>query len=73
MLGLNLMQSGLFSVLPWVSMSFCANAGGWIADYLVPKIGVTYVRKLMQSVSLFLLITVSLFTGMSFALFFPIH
>lgn len=51
-LGLDLMQSGLFSVLPWVSMSLSANVGGWIADALVPKIGVTAVRKIMQTVQL---------------------
>ncbi|GMH41995.1 hypothetical protein BSKO_09914 [Bryopsis sp. KO-2023] len=49
-LGLDLMQSGLFSVLPWVTMSLSANLGGWIADSLVPKVGVTTVRKVMQSI-----------------------
>lgn len=53
-LGLDLMQSGFFSVLPWISMSLSANVGGWIADALVPKIGVTAVRKTMQTVKLLL-------------------
>lgn len=49
-LGLDLMKSGFFSVLPWISMSIAANLGGWIADGLVPKLGVTVVRKLMQTI-----------------------
>ena len=50
-LGLDLMKSGFFSVLPWITMAVAANVGGWIADGLVPKIGVTRVRKVMQTVS----------------------
>ncbi|KAH7302598.1 hypothetical protein KP509_23G079200 [Ceratopteris richardii] len=47
----NLMESGLFSVLPWLTMAIAANLGGWIADTLVSKgVSVTNVRKLMQSV-----------------------
>ncbi|KAL2634291.1 hypothetical protein R1flu_005770 [Riccia fluitans] len=50
-LGFNLMESGLFSVLPWLTMAFSANVGGWIADTLVSKgYSVTFVRKLMQSI-----------------------
>jgi len=49
-LGLDLMKSGFFSVLPWITMAIASNVGGWIADSLVPKIGVTKVRKLMQTV-----------------------
>eukprot|EP00210_Caulerpa_lentillifera_P009228 g8797.t1 len=49
-LGLDLMKSGLFSVLPWITMAISANVGGWIADSLVPKLGVTTVRKLMQTI-----------------------
>ena len=50
-LGLDLMKSGFFSVLPWITMAIAANIGGWLADSLVPRIGVTKVRKLMQTVS----------------------
>ncbi|XP_043723675.1 ascorbate transporter, chloroplastic-like isoform X2 [Telopea speciosissima] len=47
----NLMESGLFCVLPWLTMAFSANAGGWIADTLVSKgLSVTVVRKIMQSI-----------------------
>lgn len=49
-LGMDLMSSGLFSVLPWITMSICSNFGGWIADSLVPRFGVTPVRKVMQSI-----------------------
>ncbi len=44
------MRSGIFSVLPWVTMAVAANVGGWIADTLVAKgWSVTTVRKLMQT------------------------
>ncbi|KAJ4725619.1 Ascorbate transporter, chloroplastic [Melia azedarach] len=47
----NLTESGLFCVLPWLTMAFSANAGGWIADTLVSKgLSVTTVRKIMQSI-----------------------
>lgn len=49
-LGLDLLKSGIFSVLPWIAMVIFANIGGWIADSLVPKLGVTKVRKIMQTV-----------------------
>jgi hypothetical protein len=45
-LGFNLMESGLFSVLPWLTMALSANVGGWIADSLVSRgVSVTLVRK----------------------------
>jgi ACS family sodium-dependent inorganic phosphate cotransporter len=45
------MSSGLFSVLPWVTMSVTANFGGWLADTMVSRgVAVTTVRKVMQSV-----------------------
>ena len=45
-LGFNLMESGLFSVLPWLTMAISANLGGWIADTLVSRgVSVTLVRK----------------------------
>jgi ACS family sodium-dependent inorganic phosphate cotransporter len=50
-LGLDIMASGVFSVLPWVTMAVSANLGGWIADTLVTRgVSVTAVRKVMQSI-----------------------
>ncbi|VFQ75660.1 unnamed protein product [Cuscuta campestris] len=47
----NLTESGLFCVLPWLTMAVCANVGGWIADTLVSKgFSITSVRKIMQSI-----------------------
>lgn len=49
-LGFNLMESGLFSVLPWLTMAISANLGGWIADALVSRgVSVTLVRKVCTS------------------------
>lgn len=45
-LGLDLAQSGLFSVLPWMTMAVTANFAGWLADTLVDRgVDVTTVRK----------------------------
>ncbi|PKA59381.1 putative anion transporter 4, chloroplastic [Apostasia shenzhenica] len=50
-LNFNLTESGLFCVLPWLTMAASANIGGWIADTLVSKgFSVTAVRKLMQTI-----------------------
>ncbi|XP_070007062.1 sodium-dependent phosphate transport protein 1, chloroplastic [Nicotiana tabacum] len=47
----NLTESGLFAVLPWLTMAISANVGGWIADSLVRKgVSVTVVRKIMQTI-----------------------
>nr|XP_023881280.1 sodium-dependent phosphate transport protein 1, chloroplastic-like [Quercus suber] len=47
----NLTDSGLVCVLPWLTMAFSANFGGWIADTLVSKgLSVTKVRKIMQTI-----------------------
>ncbi|KAJ9171394.1 hypothetical protein P3X46_014771 [Hevea brasiliensis] len=47
----NLTESGLFCVLPWLTMALFANIGGWIADTLVSKgLSITAVRKIMQSI-----------------------
>ncbi len=49
-LGLDIMKSGFLSVLPWVTMAFSANVGGWIADTMVSRgVSVTTVRKVMQT------------------------
>ncbi|XP_050291272.1 probable anion transporter 1, chloroplastic isoform X3 [Quercus robur] len=46
-LKLNLIDSWLVCVLPWLTMAFSANFGGWIADTLVSKgLSITMVRKL---------------------------
>ena len=51
MLGFDLMKSGIFSVLPWMTMAVTSNVGGWIADTLVTRgVSVTTVRKVMQTV-----------------------
>lgn len=50
-LGLDLMKSGFYSVLPWITMAIAANVGGWVADALVAQgVTVTRVRKVMQTV-----------------------
>ncbi|KAL7264327.1 hypothetical protein ACSBR1_002304 [Camellia fascicularis] len=50
-LKLNITESGLFCILPWLTMAFSANLGGWIADTLVSKgVSVTKVRKIMQTI-----------------------
>ncbi|GFR49337.1 hypothetical protein Agub_g11299 [Astrephomene gubernaculifera] len=50
-LGLNLLQSGLVSVLPWLAMALMANVAGALADGMVARgVGVTTVRKVMQSI-----------------------
>lgn len=50
-LGLDLMKSGFFSVLPWCTMAITSNVGGWIADKLVSNgVSITRVRKIMQSI-----------------------
>ena len=47
----DLMKSGIFSVLPWMTMAVTSNIGGWIADKLVQRgVTVTRVRKIMQTV-----------------------
>lgn len=50
MLGCDILRSGIFSVLPWLTMAVSANVGGWLADGLVARgHSVTFVRKLMQT------------------------
>jgi ACS family sodium-dependent inorganic phosphate cotransporter len=50
-LGLDLLKSGFFSVLPWVTMAISANVGGWIADTLIGRgWSITTVRKIMQTI-----------------------
>ena len=55
-LGMDLLKSGIFSVLPWITMAVFANVGGWLADSLIHKgMSVTRVRKIMQTVRCLLL------------------
>ncbi|KXZ55458.1 hypothetical protein GPECTOR_2g1007 [Gonium pectorale] len=50
-LGLNLAESGLLSVLPWVAMAVMSNVAGWLADGAVARgVSITTVRKVMQSI-----------------------
>ncbi|KAK9906613.1 hypothetical protein WJX75_004949 [Coccomyxa subellipsoidea] len=50
-LGFDLLKSGIFSVLPWITMAVFANVGGWLADTMVSKgVSVTRVRKIMQTI-----------------------
>eukprot|EP00798_Chlamydomonas_sp_ICE-L_P031266 gene31266-6410_t len=50
-LGMDLMTSGIYSVLPWITMALTANVGGWIADTMVSKgHSITFVRKMMQTI-----------------------
>ena len=52
MLGFDLMKSGIYSVLPWMTMAVTSNVGGWIADSMVTRgVSITTVRKVMQTVS----------------------
>ncbi|KAA0048964.1 ascorbate transporter [Cucumis melo var. makuwa] len=44
----NLTESGLFCVLPWLTMAVFANIGGWIADTLVSR-GFS-ITTIMQSI-----------------------
>lgn len=51
MLGFDLLKSGIFSVLPWITMAIFANLGGWLADTMVSRgVSITTVRKIMQTV-----------------------
>ncbi|PHT40803.1 hypothetical protein CQW23_19657 [Capsicum baccatum] len=66
----NLTESGLFCVLPWLTMAVFANIGGWIADTLVSKgLSITSVRKARTSIELLYTIMQSIgFLGPAFFL-----
>ena len=65
-LGLDLLKSGFYSVLPWITMAIAANIGGWVADAMVTKgVSITKVRKIMQTVRAQLLL------GLWYAFFWP--
>lgn len=54
-LGFNLTESGLFAVLPWLTMAVASNGAGWIADTLICRgWDVTTVRKVSLGPSLML-------------------
>jgi ACS family sodium-dependent inorganic phosphate cotransporter len=46
---LGIVNAGLFSAAPWLTMFLMSNAGGWFADRLISRgIDLTWVRKFMQ-------------------------
>ena len=48
-LGLSIMEAGIYSAAPWLTMFIVGNAGGYIADWMVRGgITLTTVRKIMQ-------------------------
>lgn len=50
---LSLVNAGLFSAAPWLSMFVTINLGAWLADGLIRRgVSVTAVRKLMQTIGL---------------------
>jgi len=50
-LGMNMQESGFYSVLPWITMAITANVGGWLADKLIESgVPTIKVRKGMQTV-----------------------
>lgn len=50
-LGMNMQESGYYSVLPWITMALTANLGGFVADKMVESgIPTIRVRKVMQTV-----------------------
>lgn len=51
-LGLDIVKSGIFSVLPWLTMVVAANVGGALADAAISKklASVTTVRKVAQTI-----------------------
>ena len=52
-LGMDLLKSGFYSVLPWITMGVSANIAAFLADSLIQKgRSITTVRKVMQTVSL---------------------
>ena len=47
--GLNIMQAGIFSAAPWLTMFIVGNLGGLLADRMVKGgVDLTVVRKIMQ-------------------------
>lgn len=50
-LGMDLLKSGFYSVLPWITMAISSNLAGYVADTLIQRgTSVTLVRKVMQTV-----------------------
>ncbi|MDG1827410.1 MAG: ACS family MFS transporter [Henriciella sp.] len=51
---LDVTGAGLYSLLPWITMFVMIIAAGWFADFLIGrKVALGTVRKLMQSIGLF--------------------
>jgi ACS family sodium-dependent inorganic phosphate cotransporter len=50
-LGADLSKVGVYTILPWLVMFLMGNVAGWVADALIKAgFGLTFVRKLMQSI-----------------------
>ena len=50
---MDLLKSGFYSVLPWITMAISSNLAGYLADTLIQRgTSVTLVRKVMQTVRL---------------------
>jgi ACS family sodium-dependent inorganic phosphate cotransporter len=50
-LGVDIVQVGVYTILPWLVMFLMANVAGWTADHLLQQgFSLTSVRKLMQSI-----------------------
>ena len=48
---MDLLKSGFYSVLPWITMAISSNLAGYLADTLIQRgTSVTLVRKVMQTV-----------------------
>lgn len=51
--GLSVMQAGIYSAAPWLTMFAMLNIAAWIADKLVHSgINLTFTRKMMQTIGL---------------------
>jgi len=67
--GLSIINAGIYSAAPWLTMFFMMNAAGWFADYLIKRgISSLAVRKLMQTTGLlgaavFLLLAIEVSTA----------
>jgi len=51
--GLSIINAGIYSAAPWLTMFFMMNAAGWFADHLIKRgISSLAARKLMQTTGL---------------------
>jgi MFS transporter, ACS family, solute carrier family 17 (sodium-dependent inorganic phosphate cotransporter), other len=67
--GLGMVNAGLYSAIPWLTMFVMTNVGAWAADSMVRRgVSLTAVRKIMQATgllgaSVFLLLAQDVSTG----------